>query len=55
MSTSYKGQLNPQIEEGIVKAEWISENEISNLLNNAFENIRIIVLEVLDINSFRDK
>ena len=55
MSTSYKGQLNPQFEEGIVKAEWISENEISNLLNNAFENIRIIVLEVLDINSFRDK
>ena len=55
MSTSYKGQLNPQFEEGIVKAEWISENEISNLLNNAFENIIIIVLEVLDINSFRDK
>ena len=54
MSTSYTGPLVPQIEEGIVKAEWISNDEISNLLNNSFENIRIIVLEVLDSNSTGD-
>jgi len=54
MSTSYTGPLVPQIEEGIVKAEWISNDEISNLLNNSFENIRTIVLEVLDSNSNGD-
>ena len=55
MSTSYTGQLQPQIEEGILKTEWISKDGIKDFLNDAFENIRIIVLEVLDSNFFRDK
>tara|TARA_A100001011_G_scaffold171425_1_gene180288 strand:- start:7193 stop:7813 length:621 start_codon:yes stop_codon:yes gene_type:complete len=55
MSTNYTGQLQPQIEEGIQKTEWISKDGIKDFLNDAFENIRIIVLEVLDINLFRDK
>jgi 8-oxo-dGTP pyrophosphatase MutT (NUDIX family) len=55
MSTNYTGHLKPQIEEGILKAEWISKDGIKDFLNDAFENIRIIVLEVLDSNFARDK
>jgi 8-oxo-dGTP pyrophosphatase MutT (NUDIX family) len=55
MSTNYTGHLKPQIEEGILKAEWISKDGIKDFLNDAFENIRIIVLEVLDSNFVRDK
>ena len=55
MSTNYTGQLQPQIEEGILKTEWISKDGIKDFLNDAFENIRIIVLEVLDSNLFRNK
>ena len=55
MSTSYMGPLVPQVEEGIMKTEWISYDDINNLLKNAFENIRLIVLEVLNSNSFRNK
>ena len=32
MSTSYMGPLIPQVEEGIMKTEWISHNDINNLL-----------------------
>ena len=55
MSTSYMGPLVPQVKEGILKTEWISYDDINNLLKNAFENIRLIVLEVLNSNSFRNK
>lgn len=55
MSTNYTGHLQPQIEEGILKAEWISKDGIKDFLNDAFENIKIIVLEVLDSNFVRDK
>ena len=55
MSTNYTGHLQPQIEEGILKAEWISKDGIKDFLNDAFENIRIIVLDVLDSNFVRDK
>ena len=51
MSTSYTGQLQPQIEEGILKTEWISKAGIESFLDDAFENIRIIVFEVLDRES----
>jgi 8-oxo-dGTP pyrophosphatase MutT (NUDIX family) len=47
MSTSYMGKTNPQTEEGIKKTEWVSKEKIDEILNDAFENIRIIVLQVL--------
>ena len=31
MSTNYMGQLQPQIEEGISKTEWISKAGIDKL------------------------
>ena len=47
MSTTYMGKTNPQTEEGIEKTKWVSYKNIEDILNDAFENIRIIVLEVL--------
>ena len=47
MSTSYMGKTVPQTEEGINKTEWVSKEKIDEILNDAFENIRIIVLQVL--------
>ena len=51
MSTNYTGQLQPQIEEGISKTEWVSKVGIEGFLDDAFENIRIIIFEVLDRKS----
>ena len=55
MSTTYMGKTNPQTEEGIEKTKWVSNKNIEDILNDAFENIRIIVLEVLKSNSLRNK
>ena len=55
MSTSYMGETVPQIEEGIKKIEWVSKEKIDEILNDAFENIRIIVLEVLKSDNLRNK
>ena len=47
MKTNYKAKLVPQIEENIQKAEWKSKDEISETLNNAYENIKIVVESIL--------
>ena len=47
MSTTYMGKTKPHTEEGIEKIKWVSNKNIEDILNDAFENIRIIVLEVL--------
>jgi hypothetical protein len=49
------GQLKPQIEEGISKTEWISKLGIEDFLDDTFENIRIIIFDVLNRNSSGDK
>ena len=55
MSTSYMGKTNPQTEEGIEKTKWVSNKNIEDILNDAFENIRIIVLEVLKNDALGNK
>ncbi len=55
MSTKYMGETIPQTEEGIKKIEWVSKEKIDEILNDAFENIRIIVFEVLKSDTLRDK
>ena len=55
MSTSYMGKTQPQTEEGIDKIEWVSKEKIDEILNDAFENIRIIVLEVLKSDTLWNK
>ena len=55
MSTQYMGETIPQTEEGIKKIEWVSKEKIDEILNDAFENIRIIVLEVLKSDTLWNK
>ena len=55
MSTKYMGETIPQTEEGIEKIEWVSKEKIDEILNDAFKNIRIIVLEVLKSDTLRNK
>ena len=47
MKTTYEGMLIPQLEENIQKVEWKAKGEISATLNNAYENIKIVVESVL--------
>ena len=55
MSTSYMGKTKPQTEEGIKKTKWVSKEKIDEILNDSFENIRIIVLEVLKSDTLWNK
>ena len=55
MSTSYMGKTEPQTEEGIHKTKWVSKEKIDEILNDAFENIRIIVFEVLKSDTLWNK
>lgn len=50
MKTNYKGPLVPQTEENIQKAKWFSKEEIPALFDNAYENIKIVVNEVIPIS-----
>jgi 8-oxo-(d)GTP phosphatase len=43
MTTSYEGPLEPQLEEGIAKAEWKTKKEISVLMENAYNNIKLLL------------
>ena len=42
MSTSFKGNLNPQIHENIEKAVWKNKSEIKNLMRNMYSNIVLL-------------
>jgi len=55
MTTTFMGKTNPQTEEGIERTEWVPKDKIQDILNDAFENIRMIVLEVLKSNTLRNK
>ena len=55
MSTTYTGKTKPQTEEGIEKIKWVSNKNIEDILNDTFENIRIIVLEVLKNDALGNK
>ena len=55
MSTTFMGKTIPQTEEGIEKTKWVSKKNIQDILNDAFENIKIIVLEVLKSDALGNK
>ena len=42
MQTSFKGKTKPQAEEGIEKAVWIRPEDVSELLENSYENIKLL-------------
>lgn len=46
MTTTYNGNLEPQFDEGMVKAEWKNKEEIPDLMENAYQNIKILLEEV---------
>ena len=43
MESNYLGPLAPQIEENIQMAVWKKDTEIPELMQNAYENIKIIL------------
>lgn len=42
METSFDGIPNPQTEEGIEKAVWVKPEDVPNLLENSYENIKLL-------------
>jgi len=42
METSSDASLSPQLEEGIEKAVWISPEQVPKLLENSYENIKLL-------------
>ena len=46
MSSNFMGSLLPQFEENIEVAVWKEINEIPKLMENAYENIKIILEEI---------
>lgn len=43
MTTTFTGNLWPQINEGITKVEWLSEMEAAQALENSYANIRLLI------------
>lgn len=42
MESSFSGTPTPQIEENIEKAVWVKPEDIPNLLQNSYENIKLL-------------
>jgi 8-oxo-dGTP pyrophosphatase MutT (NUDIX family) len=42
METSSDAPLSPQLEEGIDKAVWVSPDQVPKLLENSYENIKLL-------------
>lgn len=43
MKSCYKGQLKPQLKEGISKVKWIENNQISKISSDCYANIRVLL------------
>ena len=46
MTTSYEGILEPQLDEGISIVEWKTKEEVPDLMENAYQNIRLLFEEI---------
>ena len=46
MRSDFKGDFKPQIEEGITKVEWVSQQNLTNVLANSFANIKLLCLNL---------
>lgn len=42
MHTNFDGQPKGQIEEGIEKVEWIDQNQLQEVLQNTYQNIKLL-------------
>lgn len=43
MTSDYKGKLEPQVEEGITKVEWLNPQQTIEAMENSYANIKILV------------
>lgn len=43
MTSNYNGKLEPQVEEGITKVEWLNPKETVEAMENSYANIRVLV------------
>ena len=41
MDSNYKGELKPQVEEGITEVKFIPKSEINSILGNSYSNIKL--------------
>lgn len=46
MRSDFKGDFKPQIEEGITKVEWVSQQNLTKVLANSFANIKLLCLNL---------
>jgi 8-oxo-dGTP pyrophosphatase MutT (NUDIX family) len=46
MYSDFQGELSPQLEEGITKVEWISEQNLTKVLVKTFANIKLLCLNL---------
>lgn len=42
MTTTFKGELKGQTDEGIEKVVWVNKEEIPGLLKNSYQNIKLL-------------
>ncbi|WP_229664864.1 NUDIX hydrolase [Polaribacter pacificus] len=49
MQTQYKGELQPQLEEGITIVQFVSESQLATITKNTYANI-LLVLEAYQKN-----
>ncbi|MGB1043253.1 MAG: NUDIX hydrolase [Tenacibaculum sp.] len=49
MNSTFKGELTPQLEEGITKAEFIMPQNISAVLSNTYSNIKLVYKSYTEI------
>ena len=47
MITDYKGELTGQLNEGIDKVEWVNADDVDHKLENSYENIKLLFLNLL--------
>src|SRR5690554_5250058 len=43
MTSTYKGELIPQEDEGITKVEWLNPTQVKKAMENSYANIKLLV------------
>jgi ADP-ribose pyrophosphatase YjhB (NUDIX family) len=43
MKTSYKGDMFPQVEEGITRVAWLNKEQTKEALENSYANIKLLI------------
>lgn len=46
MSTTYNKKLTPQLEEGITDVQWLSKNQLKQVIDNTYESVKDVVTHI---------